>query len=112
MRVYCNVLDGIKYEIHIVPMTGEDWPTKDRGNFYAKCSGYDFQLFSTAKECLAGVQSWIENEMAKTPTTIEDLVAELGVLLVWDGYEDCNLDPKRATKLIQNFLNKHYTPKG
>lgn len=112
MRVYCNVLDGIEYEIHIVPMTDEGWRIADRGNFYAKCHGYDLKLFSTAKDCLACVQAWIKNELAKTPNTIEDLVVELGGLLVWEGYEDCNLDSKRATKLIQNFLNKHYERKS
>ena len=112
MLVYSDVLDGIEYEIHIVPMTDKGWLIEDRGKFYAKCPGYELKLFSTAKDCLAGVQAWIKIELAKTPNTIEDLVVELGGLLVWEGYEDCNLDPKRATKLIQNFLNKHYERKG
>lgn len=111
MLVDCDALDGIEYEIHIVPVVGEDWKPKDRGKFYAVCSGYEFKLFSSYKDCEDCIKHWISEEIANTPVTVEGLVADLSGLLVWENYEECYFDTKRATKLIQNFLNKHYERK-
>lgn len=33
MLVHCDVFEGIEYEIHIVPVVGDDWLPKDRGKF-------------------------------------------------------------------------------
>ena len=111
MLVNSDVLDGIKYEIHLVPPDSLDWSIKDRGKFYAKCQGYEFKLFNSYDDCTNCVKQWIVEELAKTPTTVEGLVADLSDLLVWESYEDCHFDTKRAMKLVQNFLNKHYERK-
>ena len=111
MLVNRDALDGIEYEIHIFPIVGEYWESGDRGKFYAICSGYEFKLFSSYKDCTDCIKHWISEETAKTPITVEGLVADLSDLLVWESYEDCSFDTKRATKLIQNFLNKHYERK-
>lgn len=111
MLVHCDVFEGIEYEIHIVPVVGDDWLPKDRGKFYAVCSGYEFELFSSYKDCVTCIEHWISEEIANTPITIEGLVTDLSDLLVWENYGECYFDTKRATKLIQNFLNKHYERK-
>ena len=111
MLVHCDVFEGIVYEILITPIVGEDWIPKDRGKFYAICSGYEFKLFDSYKDCVDCIEHWISEEIAKTPITVEGLVADLSDLLVWENYEECYFDTNRATKLIQNFLNKHYERK-
>lgn len=111
MLVHSDRLDGIEYEIHIVPVVGEDWEPKSRGKFYAVCSGYGFKLFSAYNDCVDCIEHWISEEIAKTPITVEGLVADLSDLLVWENYEKCYFNTNRATKLIQNFLNKHYERK-
>ena len=111
MLVHCDVLEGIEYEIHLVSPCSLDWSVEDSGKFYARCSGCEFSLFSSYVDCVKYVTSWITEEVANTPSTVEGLVADLSDLLVWENYEECYFDTKRATKLIQNFLNKHYERK-
>jgi len=111
MLVHCDVFEGIEYEVHIVPVVGEDWSPKDRGKFYAVCSGYEFKLFSSYEKCADSIKRWISEEVANTPSTVEGLVAALSDLLVWENYEECYFDTIRANKLIQNFLKKHYERK-
>lgn len=111
MLVHCDSIDGIEYEIHTVPIVGDDWKSKDRGKFYAVCEGYTFKLFSSYADCAARVKSWIAEQVSNTPNTTEELVGELSNLLVWEGYEECYFDTTRAHKLIQNFLKKHYERK-
>ena len=111
MLVHCDVIDGIEYEIHTVPIVGDDWKSTDRGKFYAVCDGYGFKLYSSYADCAACVKYWITEQVSKTPNTTEELVVELSTLLVWEDYEVCNFDTKRAYKLIQNFLKKHYERK-
>ena len=111
MLVDCDALYAIEYEIHIVPVVGEDWEPEDRGKFYAVCSGYEFKLFRSYADCVKHVTSWVAEEVANTPITVEGLVTDLSDLLVWENYEECYFDTNRATKLIQNFLNKHYERK-
>lgn len=111
MLVHCDVLDGIGYEIHIVTAVEEGWKPEDMGKFYAICPGYEFKLFNSYENCVACIEHWISEEIANTPSTVEGLVADLSDLLVWENYEECYFDTNRATKLIQNFLNKHYERK-
>ena len=112
MLLHCNSLGGIEYEIHIVPLVGEAWKNKDRGKFYAVCSGMSFELFPTFKECNDATRAWIDTELGKVANSVEELTYELSALLVWDDYEECHFDTVLAEKIINNFINKHYTPKG
>lgn len=112
MLLHRDLLGGIEYEIHIVPLVGEDWKNKDRGKFYAVCQGMNYMLFPTFKECSDATKVWIDTELSKVSNSVEELTYELSDLLVWEDYEVCHFDTVRAEKIINNFINKHYTPKG
>ena len=93
---------GLEYEVEL---TGSDWP-QHKNHFIATCGTLSTDYYKTFEGADNEMMSLIDNFIFDVPQDIDQLVSKLSELLVWTGYEDCELDQAAAKILITNYI-KH-----
>ena len=94
---------GLEY---VVELTGSDelgWG-QHKNHFYATCGTLQTDFYKSFEEADNEMKSLIDHLVSNVPQNIDQLVSKLSELLVWTGYEDCELDQAAAKILINNYI--------
>lgn len=82
-----------------------DW-REHKNMFYAECGVFNSGYHKTFDGAADDMKSQIDVFLSGVPTDVDDLVDKLSELLVWTGYEECELDCLAAKSLIEAFIKK------
>lgn len=100
MKVGTYGYKGIDY---VIELTGDDWG-KHRNHFYASSGSFCTDYYKTFDEADTKMRAILKDFIDNVPQDIDQLVSKLADLLVWTGYEDCELDQAAAKVLISNYI--------
>ena len=103
MKVGVYNYKGLEYKMEL---TSGDDRLKHKNHFYATSGSYSTDYYKTFDEADLEMKSYINNFIDNVPRDVDGIVSKLADLLVWTGYEDCELDTVAAKVLITNYI-KH-----
>ena len=94
---------GLEYVMELTGSNDLDW-REHKNCFYAICGTLYTDFYKSFEEADNEMKSLIDHLVSNVPQNIDQLVLELSELLVWTGYEDCELDQAAAKVIISNYI--------
>ena len=105
MKVGTYNYKGVTYEVEL---TGSDWP-QHKNHFIATSGSFSTDYYTTFDKADLEMKSYITTFIDNVPRDVDELGSKLADLLVWTGYEDCELDQAAAKVLITNYIKHRET---
>lgn len=101
MKVGTYEYKGFYYDMMLA--SEGDW-MEQKNHFYANGGSFNSDYHKTFEAADADIKGKIDEFLTDVPKDVDGLVEALGDLLVWHGYEECELDEAAAKILITKFL--------
>ena len=103
--LYSEKYKNIVIEVHFNLESKKFYATSSIGFSSSNISGENPCMgYNTPTEAVADVKDKISIFLDTSPTTYEELAAEITKTLIWTGYEDCHADETVIKTLVENFL--------
>lgn len=101
MKIEDREYRGIKYTVELA--TGDGW-RNELHKFYANGGMFSSGYYATFDGAVKDIEMKIDKSLDACPKDVDELVEMISEMLVWHGYEECELDTIAAKRVIENYI--------
>ena len=102
MKIGSYEYKGFAYDVSLTG--GDDGWGPHKNCFYVKAGAFGSDYYKEFDAAVADIKEQIDKFVDGVPNSVEELVDVLSGLLVWSGYEECDLDRSAAKVLIESYI--------